>query len=493
MDSEIEHPSLRRQAPWVVACRVVGILTMVGGNILAARVLGPAEFGEYLFLFSVAVGGGVLGAAGLGDALLRFSAESLALGRRPLAVAYARRAARLGVFSTVIAAAVTAAGLGAFHLASGRLTQPILLVAVTVLALAALTWQHLASDTLRGWHNLKLASLFSGGTAGGPVSTLLFLVGIAGLAAAKVPVTAAAVLGLMAISVSLTVPFALWSVWRMTHRNSAHSNRGAVAVALSAVEGRQLLFMAGTVLVLNLISFICQQLDIWICETFLPPDGFGMYGVAKRSMLLMAVPVQMAMLTIVAAIPHLHAQGRRRELQDLARGAAGIVAVPSLAAMILLLLAPEPILQFVFGASYGGAAPMIRIMAIGYLVLVLAGNPSLLLLMTGCHRILLVVNLMVVAILAIAGPLAAMWFGALGIAWVAAGALMFQTALQWGLARWYVGVWTHVGLPRLEIVRETVARAAKLLKNTARMKKPIAPPSPSQAIAPVLSSQVEPS
>jgi O-antigen/teichoic acid export membrane protein len=489
VDSKIEHPPLRRQAPWVVGSRVIGVLAMLGANIVAARVLGPGEFGQYLFLFTVAVGGGILGTAGLGDALLRFSAENLALGRPQLAVACVRRVVRLGVFSTAIAAVVVAAGLGAFHLATGRLTQPILLVAVTVLALAALTWQRLASDALRGWHNLKLASLFSGGTAGGPVSTLLFLAALAGVAAAKVPVTAAAVLGLMAISVSLTVPFALLSVWRMTNRNSAHSIQGVVA--LSAPEDRQLLSMAGTVLVLYLVNFGCQQLDIWIGETFLAPDEFGMYGVAKRSMLLMAMPVQMAMLTIVSAIPHLHAQGRRRELQDLTRGAAGLVAVPSLAAMILLLVAPEATMQFVFGESYVGAAPMIRILAIGYLVLVLAGNPSLMLLMTGHHRVGLVDNLIAAAIIAIGGPLAAIRFGAVGIAWVSAGAMVIQIALQWGLTRWYLRVWTHVGLPQLKIVRDAVSRVAKSPENTTRPKKPIASPSPSPAGAPVFSGRLE--
>jgi O-antigen/teichoic acid export membrane protein len=431
----------------VVTCRTIGIVATLGGNILAARLLGPAEFGRYLFLSSVAVCGGLLGAAGLSDASLRFSSESLALGRRALAVAYVLRAARLCVVSTLLAAGVTAVGLIAFHLATGRLTQPALLVTLTVFTLAALAWQQLASETLRGWNNLKFASLFSGGTAGGPISTLLFLGGVIGLSLAHVSLSSTGAVGLMALSVCVTVPFALLSVWRMIRPRAAAAPE--VPAALSTVEDRQLVSMAGTVLALNLLAFAGEQFDIWIGEALLPPDQLGVYGVAKRSMLLVAMPVQMAMLMILASIPRLHAQGRRRELEELMRGSAGLAAVPSLAGLALLVVFPETILQFLFGGSYGGAAAMIRILAIGQLALVLVGNPSSMLALAGGHRTLLSVNLIAAVVIVVGGPLAAAAFGAWGLASVMAGALVAQYGLQWWLAWRRLGVWTHVGLPRL--------------------------------------------
>lgn len=459
MDSQTNHLSLRQQAPWVVACRIIGILAMLAGNILAARLLGPAEFGRYLFLSSVAVCGGLIGAAGLSDAALRFSSESLALGRRRLAVAYVRRTAQLCIVSTLLAASFTAAGLTAFHLATGRLTEPTLLVTLTVLTLAALAWQQLASDTLRGWNNLKLASLFSGGAVGGPISTLLFFAGIIGLLLAQVPMTTAGVLGVLATSVCLTVPFALWSVWRMIQRDPAHSVEPAVT--LTVVEDRQFRAMAGTVLAITLLAFVGDQLDIWIGEALLPPESLGVYGVAKRCMLLVAMPVQMAMLTVIAAIPRLHAQGRRRELQDLMRGSAAIAAVPSLTALALLVLFPGPMLQLLFGGSYGGAAPLIRILAVGHMVLVLAGNPINMLSLTGRHRTALSVNLAAATVIAVGGPLAAARFGAYGLASISAGALVLQNALLWWLARRQVGVWTHIGLPwRLLVGKPSVGPRA---------------------------------
>jgi O-antigen/teichoic acid export membrane protein len=219
--------------------------------------------------------------------------------------------------------------------------------------------------------------------------------------------------------------------------------------------------MAGTVLLLNLLAFVSEQIDIWIGEGLLPPSALGMYGVAKRSMLLTAMPVQMAMLTIIATIPRLHAQRKLSDLQALMRGAAGLAAVPSLTALALLVAFPEQALYVLFGGSYAGAAGMIRIMAVGNLVLILSGNPINILALTGRHRTVLVVNLLSASVIAIGGPLAAIWFGGYGLAGTSAAALALQNALLWWLARRQSGVWTHVGIPSLRLAKLRMGAATE--------------------------------
>jgi O-antigen/teichoic acid export membrane protein/peptidoglycan/xylan/chitin deacetylase (PgdA/CDA1 family) len=452
VDSQTNHPPLRWQAPWVVACRAIGIMATLASNILTARLLGPVEFGLYLVLSSVAAFGSLIGSAGLSSAALRFCAESLAIGRRELALAYLRRTRQLCVVSTVLAAGLTIGGLFAIQFATGRRTDSGALVALTVITMAALAWQQLAGETLRGWNNLKLASLFSGGISGGPISNLLFFIGITALLLARVPMTAIGVIGLLAGSVCLTVPFALWCCWRVIHDDPAHPAKPAVK--LTALEDRQLLAMARTLLAVLLLAFVSQQLDIWIGEAFLPPDELGVYGVAKRIMLVVAMPVQMAMLTIVATIPRLHVQGRRGELQNLMRGSSGLAAVPSLAALGLLVLIPGPILHLLFGVSYLEAAPLIRILSVGQLALILAGNSITVLSMTGRQQSALKVNLIVTAIMGIGGSLTALRWGASGLAWTSAAALVFQSVSLWWLARLHLGIWTHASLPKWQFVKE---------------------------------------
>jgi O-antigen/teichoic acid export membrane protein len=222
-------------------------------------------------------------------------------------------------------------------------------------------------------------------------------------------------------------------------------------VTLTTVEDRQMLAMAFTVFLLHSLTFVVNQLDIWIGEAILPPDELGVYGVAKRCMLLAAMPVQMAMMTIAGTIPRLHAQGRRRELQNLMRGSAGVAAVPALAALLILVLAPELVVGLLFGHAYSGAATSIRILAVGHLVLIAAGNSFAMLSLNGRHNTVLPVSMIAVAFLAVAGPPAALWYGASGLAWVSTGAVMIQSGLLWWLAYLRSGIWTHVGIPHRHV------------------------------------------
>jgi len=446
-NSPIREQPLRRQVPWVVGCRVVGILATVGGNILAARLLGPTEYGNFLFLFSIAACGSLLSAGGLSDAVLRFASENLALDRPQTAVAFVRRAFLTCTVSSLLAAGIVSGGLTLFHLVTGKLDQPALLILLTVVTAVAIAWQQLAAEVLRGWDDLKTASFFSGGFTGGPISASLFLTGMIVLTQAQVRLDTSRTLALLAISVCCTLPFALACAWRVVRH--AAGETVAPAVHLRRDQNRQLLAMAGTLLLLNVLCFGSEQLDIWIGGAALRPEQLGVYGVAKRSMMLVAMPVQMAILTVVGAIPRLYAQGRHRELQNLLRGSAGLAALPSLAALLVLVLFPVPAMQFLFGSSYSAAAPIIRIMSVGYLVFIFIGSANNLLILTGGHRTALAVNVVAASFTAVTGPFAAGSFGAVGLAWAATGALTLQGLLLWCMAYRQSGCWTHIGLLRL--------------------------------------------
>jgi len=74
MEARADHVSLRRQAVWVVICRVVGIGATLAAHILAARLLGPADFGAYLLFTTIMALGSLMCMAGLKEAGLRFVA-----------------------------------------------------------------------------------------------------------------------------------------------------------------------------------------------------------------------------------------------------------------------------------------------------------------------------------------------------------------------------------------------------------------------------------
>src|SRR5690349_14570197 len=139
---------LRRDALWVVGCRVVGIGATLASNILAARLLGPAEFGTYLLVTTIIALGSLAGMAGLNEAALRFISESLGLAKRGRAAAYARRAVRIGAFASLAACAVSTIAFAGFLVATRRSLPPVALLVLAAVGILVLAWQQLGAELL---------------------------------------------------------------------------------------------------------------------------------------------------------------------------------------------------------------------------------------------------------------------------------------------------------------------------------------------------------
>jgi O-antigen/teichoic acid export membrane protein len=437
------HQPLRRQALWVVACRVVGIAATLASNIVAARLLGPAEFGAYLLVTTVIALGSVLAMAGLNEAALRFISESLAHAEFGLARAYLNRSLKTAAIASALAAIVAAGGFALLRATPSQSQQSLAMLALVAVGVTVLAWQQLGAELVRAYGDIRLASLFSGGQTGGPLSNLLFLAGLcaATFGAAKIDATLAA--GIAVGSFCLTCPLLYLGLSRLSRVPNALP---ASEARLSPHQRRELLSVGSLLLINQLLAFATQQFDIWLAGGLLAPEALGLYGAAKRSLLVAAMPVQMAMLTIVSTIPRLHARGHTVELERLVRGAATAAAVPALAALLALTIFPGPILGFVLGGAYSGAKTTLLVMALGHFVLVLAGNPQQLLTMTGRHRTVLAVNIASAITLVVVGVIGGYFFGAPGLAAASAASLAVQNGALWWFARRELGIWTHVGL-----------------------------------------------
>jgi O-antigen/teichoic acid export membrane protein len=440
----ITSAPLRRDALWVVGCRVVGIGATLASNILAARLLGPAEFGTYLLVTTIIALGSLAGMAGLNEAALRFISESLGFAKRVRAAAYARRAVRIGAIASLAACTISTVAFASFLMATRRSLPPAALLILAAVGIVVLAWQQLGAELLRAFGNLKLASFFSGGQTGGPVSNLLFLVGLAVAALFVGPLDATIALTIAVASVCVTCPLVLLSLHRVTLAPLAELL--GTEARLSKEQSRELLAVGGVLLVNQLLAFATQQFDILVAGGMLNGTDLGLYGAAKRSLLIAALPVQMATLTVVSSVPRLFAQSKMAELQKVVRSAATMAAIPSLIALGLLTLFPGPILGFILRESYSQAGSIVIVLAAGYLGLVIFGNPQYVLTMTGYHRAVLAVNCLSALVLVIAGVAGAWRFGAVGLAAGSALSFFLQNGILWWLAHRELGIWTHIGM-----------------------------------------------
>jgi O-antigen/teichoic acid export membrane protein len=422
-----------------------GIGATLAINIALARLLGPAEFGTFLLISTVISCGALVAMFGLNEAGLRFVSASLAQGDCNTARAYLTQVFRWIAWATLAATTITVGGLAVFQAATSRFDHFWTLAGLTAIGLAALAWQTVTAEMLRGWHDLRAASLFSGGQGGGPLANAIFLTAIAAAILLYGHISATAAIGLLAGSIVCTLPIAIAYLSRRSRATLEPLAPKRAGAVLTDFQRRETLGVAGSLLAIQLLSFATQQFDVWIGGAVLSEHDLGLYGVSKRMMLLAAMPVQMAMLTVVSSIPHLHALGRIKELQQLLRRSAAYAAVPAVVALGLLMLFPAPLVRLVFGGSYADAAPALWALAAGNLALVLCGNPIHLLSLTGFHRTSLLVNALATALVVVAGPVAAIRFGFVGLAAVSGASLALQNVLLWILARRQVGIWTHVG------------------------------------------------
>jgi O-antigen/teichoic acid export membrane protein len=426
---------------WVVGCRIIGIAATLASNVLVARLLGPGEFGTYILITTVMALGGLLAMAGLNEAALRFISESLAHGKPWLARAYRNRALITSAMAG-IGACIAASVVLAFMLTGKPIANLTTLLVLVSVGIAVLGWQQLGAELVRAYGDLRIASLFSGGQAGGPVSNMIFLAGICAGAFGLVRLDVNWTVALAVMSVGVTCPLVYRALSKLGHLPAGSPPNDA---RLSASQ-RSELFTVGSILLANqLLAFATLQLDIWLAGGILSAEELGLYGAAKRSLLIAAMPVQMAMLTIVSMIPRLHAHRKKHQLEQIVRSAASAAAIPSLLAIAVLILFPRQVLTFVLGGAYASAAPALLVMAVGHIMLVLSGNPQHVLAMTGRHRVVLVVNLLSAAVLLALGAIGAKFFGAIGLAAAAATSVALQNGLLWFVAHRELGIWTHVG------------------------------------------------
>lgn len=429
-----------------MAGRVLGIGVNVLTSALLARVLAPADFGEFLVLMNMLAFAASLAMLGLGSAVVRFVAERLGRGDPQRA-----RCAAILIWR-VAAVSMSVVGGGTFlalWLGGARWLQLETSVGFCFLAAVAallLAGQQLGAESLRGYHELRFTSFLSGGQSGGPLAGGLFLATLfiaANWLTPSLPLAVGCLVAGLAVSVPITLALLVGTARRKV---AAHSEMSETAPNMPPMSLGKLLSVALPMLALQLLAFATLWADLWIAGAWCSRDELAWYAAARRLMVLVGLPLQIVMLTVLSSIADLYARGQKQKLQQMLRGAAGLAALPAGAAAVAMIVAPGTILGLYYGPFYRQAALPLAMLGCGQLVVLCCGLGGYSLLMTGRHYAALFVNLATAVFVLAASPLAAWKFGIHGLAAVAATAAVLQAGTEWILARRLLGIWTHVGL-----------------------------------------------
>jgi O-antigen/teichoic acid export membrane protein len=441
--------SLKRRllsgSAWALGGRVALAFTGLANNVLLARLLEPEDLGVYFIAFSLVSLGAVAGALGLNQTVIRFVSESMALKR------YGR--ARSAVVSALILGVLGASGVGLLYLLFGGalgmalFDSPSLLAVTGLVAgwMVAMSLQNLMAETLRGFHDIRSASVFSGPLAG---ASLLASLGVLYWSGGRASLGAVLLLGMCSGLISV-----LFAGWVLRGRVASLTSKGVG----DQVRLAELLVVTWPILVSSVTLFVLTQADVWILGAFRSQEEVALYGAAARLVFLVAMPLLVVNAVVPPLISEMYASQGRESLQRMLRSTATLAGVPAFLLLLGFVIFSGPLLGIFYGEYYRAASLILVLLSFGRLVNVWAGSCGLVLMLTGHQNTMMGITLSTGALTILGCLWAVRGYGAEGVAAVTTVMLVVQNLLMLVLTKKKVGVWTHATLSP-GLIREAFSR-----------------------------------
>jgi O-antigen/teichoic acid export membrane protein len=438
---------------WALGGKAVsGVLGLVITAALA-HMMPPDELGIYLLAFSIVTTVATLARLGLEQVGLRLVAEHLGRREDEAAAAVAWR-----VLALVALAGAALGFLGGIWpgpwLADRVLGSATLasVLPVSALWLAGFTVQLTLAELFRGARDIRMASLMGGTVFGGLLSTCLIALLVAGAHALEIGLDAERAL---LLSVAGTVGAVVPGLWLLTRRLPPGGR------AVPGLPSRLALVHLGLPLLVAQFSLLIMlQADLWILALFRPESEVALYGAASRFIKLLAL------LTVVndvtaPEIARLNVAGDRGRLEQLLQISATVAAVPCLAALGVVALAPADLLELLYGSYYREAWTVLLALGVRTAIAVLVGSAPHVLVMTGLGTARMAVSLGGTAAMLALGFALTPAFGMTGLAVAVATAGSLQQVAAWAVVRRRCGVWTHAApIKTAAKLRSLLARAS---------------------------------
>jgi O-antigen/teichoic acid export membrane protein len=438
---------LRRGGAFFAVSQFAGMALGFAGSTVLVRVARPQDVASYLLLTQAIMALGLILQLGLGPAALRFAPISRGEGG---GAATALLRGRLFRIQLALWCLIVPPLALAWPWIVRRLNAPELAGATPFLIAAGLlaSLGHLVDNYLRSFrlyaHSAVLTHL---------MPRMLLLGGFAGLwlgAAREVPWEV-----LISIFVGAQLAAALGYVLSLPRTTPAETSEPRTALAPPDI--RTILGATTAMGLRSAASVLFVSADLWILSWARPHEEVAVYGIAARVLQVMAALPGIANFQIPQELSMLHADGRRDEMERLARTASTAMALLSAACFLGILTLGRPLLDLAFGDTYRTGWTILLILAIGTFWDTASGSAGFVLQMTGHHtRLLLLTLAAAVANAAFSLALAPVW-GGHGVALATTVTLVGLNVAMVASARRLVGVRTFIYLQParwLEVLRK---------------------------------------
>jgi len=318
------------------------------------------------------------------------------------------------------------------------------------IGMGVLVWfgglQKLWANYLRGFGQVRFASLLEGRSGGALAAACQgLLLGAVLLFRPEWGLSGA----LAALAVGLAIPVTV--AWRRMLPVWSHvSGRGPVFRDLRRVVGRHWRFAS------NLLGgYLNGTVEIWLAALILTSLDASLFSAAQRLSVLLAIPLVSLGVVFSPVVSRLVDNDNAR-LEKLLRTGATMATVVTAVLWIPMLILPETVLSTVFGEGFADAAPILALLTVGSMSHVLSGMSGTALTMSRHESVVATIQWIVLAVRVLAGVLAALAFGAVGLGASAAAVTVCLYLTLWIVARRRMRMWTHPTLrPRIRLLRQT--------------------------------------
>lgn len=422
---------LLKGSAWAFSGKVIIAFSGLFINVLLTRLLTPEEMGTYFLVFSLVSVAAIVAQFGLTKTIVRLVAGSLGEDKPGRAKQSVILVLRIVAFSVITIGSLLIFGIGewiAIKLFDSVIMSEV--IGIAAVWVVFFTFQQLLAEIYRGYHDVRLATIF-----GGLITSLFSMIAffILWFYQGKSDIEQIILLTIGAGASSVLISSAiLWNKLKdilVTKRE----------VYLSEVIG-----ISWPLWITGITLFILTQSDLWLLGIFRSQEEVAIYGLASRMIAMVAMPFLIVNAVVPPLISELFVQKRLAELEETLRIVATLAGLPSLLVLLLFIFYGEFILGFLFGAFYQTGNIVLIILGIGQLANIFAGSCGLTLMLTG-HQFIMMMITIVAGLLTI---FFAWWlvvdYGSIGVASAAAGGMVLQNILMLLLTRHKLGIWTHI-------------------------------------------------
>jgi O-antigen/teichoic acid export membrane protein len=395
-------------------------------TVLLARLLEPAGYGVYAYIYAWINVLSVLTQFGLPTLVVRETARGMAQGRPDLVQGVWRWAGRItGLLSLALA------GIGAvlaWLLQDSFGGERLSTFAWAILLVPLVALGNLRGAALRGLQRVVAGQMPEFLIQ--PGLLVLFLGGAAWLLGRSL--SAAEAMALNVAAAALAFGFGAWMLRRATP--------SSVRIARPEYESRAWWLSAWPLAFLGGMSLINNQASTIILGFFVPDAAIGIYRVAAQMSVLASFGLQAVNMVVAPRFAALYAKGDMVRLQRLVTVSARVVLAINVGITLGYILLGRLFLRLVFGSAYLGAYIPLLILLVGQAVNSAAGSVGMLLNMTRHERdtarglaVSAILNLMLNLLLVPA-------LGIIGAAVATALSLITWNVLLWWAVRRRLGI-----------------------------------------------------